>query len=318
MVKYIFEIAIVAWLITGFALPAQSARRVLYIDSYHQGYPWSDGITQAVKSTLEKEDIALRIYHMDTKRNGSEAYKKKSALKVREVITQFGPDVVIASDDNASRYVIMPYYKDDRLPFVFCGVDYTADAYGFPYSNVTGMVELPPATKLIYSLKYFTRIIKVGYLAGDTFAERKDAAFTKRDIREDFVESYVKTFVQWKSEFLRLQDEVDVLIIGNNSGIKGWNDSAAKRFAEDSTRIVTGCFVDKLAPLAFISATRSATEFGEYAAKVALQILDGTSPSSIPITTNVMADIIVNMRIAKKLGKKVPNSIQKIASQIIE
>ena len=250
--------------------------------------------------------------------NGSEAYKKNAANKVREVIAEFRPHVVIASDDNASKYVIMPFYKDARLPFVFCGVNYTADAYGFPYSNVTGMVELPPAIKLIYSLKHFTRIVKVGYLASDTLTERKDGSFTKRDVREDFVESYVKTFSQWKKEFVRLQDEVDVLIIGNNGGIKGWNANAARRFAEENTRIVTGCLLDWLAPLAFLGATRSATEQGEYAANVALKILDGTSPSSIPITGNVQANIIINMKIATKLGKEIPNSFRKIASKIIE
>jgi ABC-type uncharacterized transport system substrate-binding protein len=314
----LFKIALVACIVIGLALPAQAARRVLYVDSYHKGYPWSDGITQAVKSTLEKNNIALRIFRMDTKRNGSEEYKKKTALNVCKVITKFQPDLVIASDDNASKYVIMPYYKDARLPFVFCGVNYTADGYGFPYSNVTGMVELPPAIKLIYSLKHFTRIAKVGYLASDTLTERKDGMFTKREIREEFVQRYVKTFSQWKKEFLRLQDEVDVLIIGNNAGIRGWKDNVARSFAEDNTRIVTGCLLDWMAPLAFISATRSAAEQGRYAAKVALKILDGTPPSNIPITGNVEANIIINMKIANKLGKKIPNSFKKIASKIIE
>jgi ABC-type uncharacterized transport system substrate-binding protein len=318
MSKSILKVVLVACVVLGLALPAQAARRVLYVDSYHQGYPWSDGITEAVKSTLEGNDVTLRIYRMDTKRNGSEDYKKNAAQKVREVIAEFRPEVVIASDDNASKYVIMPYYKDARLPFVFCGVNYSADDYGFPFSNVTGMLELPPAIKLIYSMKHFTRITKVGYLASDTLTERKDGAYTKRDVREDFVESYVKTFSQWKSEFLRLQDEADVLIIGNNGGIKGWDDNAARRFAEDNTRIVTGCLLDWLAPLAFIGATRSATEQGHYAANVALRILDGTSPSSIPITGNVQANIIINMKIAQKLGKKVPNSFKKIAAKIIE
>ena len=318
MSNSIFKVALVACIVLGLALPAQAARRVLYVDSYHQGFPWSDGITEAVKSTLNGNDVTLRIHRMDTKRNGSETYKKNAALKVREVIVEFRPDVVIASDDNASKYLIMPYYKDARLPFVFCGVNYSADAYGFPFSNVTGMVELPPAIKLIYSLKHFTRIIKVGYLASDTLTERKDGSFTKRDVREEFVESYVKTFSQWKSEFNRLQDEVDVLIVGNNGGIKGWDDDAARRFAEENTRIVTGCLLDWLAPCAFLGATRSATEQGAYAANTALKILNGTSPSSIPITGNVQANIIINMKIAKKLNKVVPNSFKKIATKIIE
>jgi ABC-type uncharacterized transport system substrate-binding protein len=267
---------------------------------------------------MKDQDVTLRIIRMDTKRNPSDEFKKSAALKVKEMIETFRPHVVIASDDNASKFVIMPYYKNARLPFVFCGVNYSADAYGFPYDNVTGMVELPPAIKLIYSLKHFTRITKVGYLAADTLTERKDGEYTKRDVREDFVERYVSTFSQWKREFKRLQDEVDVMIIGNNGGIKGWDDDEARRFAEQNTHIVTGCLLDWLAPLSFLGATRSADEQGRYAAHTALKILNGTSPRDIPIRGNVQANIIINMRIAKKLNKKIPNSFLKIASQVIE
>jgi hypothetical protein len=180
------------------------------------------------------------------------------------------------------------------------------------------MVELPPAVKLIYSLKHFSRITKVGYLAADTLTERKDGAYTKRDVREDFVERYVKNFSQWKEEFDRLQDEVDVLIVGNNGGIKGWNDDEARLFAEKNTRIVTGCLLDWIAPVVFLGATRSATEQGHYAATTALKILNGADPSDIPIRGNVNADIIINMKIANKLNKKIPNSFKKIATKIIE
>lgn len=310
--------AVITAIVSGLAFPAIAAKRVLYVDSYHQGYPWSDGITAAIQEVMEDQDVTLRIMRMDTKRNTSDTYKKKAALQVKDMIESFRPHVVIASDDNASKFVIMPYYKDARLPFVFCGVNYTAEAYGFPYSNVTGMVELPPAIKLVYSLKHFARITKVGYLAADTLTERKDGSFTKRDVREDFVERYVKTFSQWKDEFSRLQDEVDMLIIGNNGGIKGWDDEEARRYAEENTRIVTGCLLDWLAPLAFLGATRSAAEQGRYAANTAVKILNGTSPADIPIRGNVEANIIINMRMAKKLNKKIPKSFLKIASKVIE
>ena len=310
--------AIIVAIVFGLTLPAIAAKRVLFIDSYHAGYPWSDGITEAVQEVMRGQDVNLRIMRMDTKRNTSDTFKKNAALKVKGVIENFRPDVVIAADDNASKFVIVPYYKNARTPFVFCGVNYTADAYGFPFSNVTGMVELPPAIKLIYSLKHLTRITKVGYLAADTLTERKDGSFTKRDVREDFVERYVKTFSEWKSEFSRMQDEVDVLIIGNNAGIQGWDNDEAIRYAEQNTRIVTGCLLDWLAPMAFLGATRSAHEQGRYAANTAVKILSGTSPRDIPIRGNVEANIIINMRIAKKLDKKIPNSFRKIATKIIE
>ena len=308
--------SLIAVLIMG--VHAHAAKRVLYVDSYHEGYEWSDGITEGVESVLDNAGVVLKVFRMDTKRNGSEAYKKSAALQAKEVIESFRPEVVIASDDNASKYLIEPYYKNAKLPFVFCGVNYTAEAYGFPCSNVTGMLEVPPAIKLIYSLKHFKRIVTVGYLAADTLTERKDGEYTKRDVREDYVERYVTTFEEWKTEFNRMQDEVDVLIVGNNAGIKGWDNTQAERFAENNTRIPTGCLLDWMAPVAFLGATRSAKEQGAYAATTALKILDGTSPADIPVVGNVEANIIINMKIAHKLGIKVPNSFLKIASRVIE
>ena len=302
----------------GLVVPVNAAKRVLYVDSYHQGYEWSDGVTEGVRSVLDNTGVDLKIFRMDTKRNTDEAYKKKAALQAKELIASFHPDVVIASDDNASKYLIMNYFKDADLPFVFCGVNYNADDYGFPYSNVTGMLELPPAIKLIYSLKHFKRIVTVGYLAADTLTERKDGLYTKRDVREDFIERYVKTFDEWKLAFNQMQNKVDVLIVGNNGGIQGWNDADAQLFAQENTRIPTGCLLDWMAPVVFLGATRSAQEQGSYAATTALKILDGTPPSSIPIVGNVQANIIINMKMAKKLGIKVPNSFLKIASRIIE
>ena len=122
---------------------AYCASRFLFIDSYPQGYAWSDGITDGIKEVLNGQDVELKIHRMDTKRNPSDNFKVRAAASAKAVIEGFAPDVVIASDDNASKYLIMKYCKDARTPFVFCEVNYTADAHGFPYSNVTGMLEVP-------------------------------------------------------------------------------------------------------------------------------------------------------------------------------
>lgn len=298
--------------------PANAAKRVLYIDSYHEGFAWSDGITNAIQETLQGRDVKLKIHRMDTKRNPDEKYKIRAAQIAKSVIDSYRPDLVIASDDNASKYLIMPYYKNASLPFLFCGVNYSADTYGFPYKNVTGMIEVAPVIKLIYSLKHFTRIETVGYLAQDTLTERKDGAYTKRDVREEFIERYVKTFEEWKREFLKLQDEVDVLIVGNNGGIKGWNEQQAQQFAETNTRIPTGCLLDWLTPFSFLGATRLASEQGAYVASTALKILNGMTVGDIPIVRNSQANIIINLRIANKLGLKIPKSFRKIAYRTIE
>jgi hypothetical protein len=68
-----------------------TGKKVLFIDSYHEGYAWSDGITSSLKRTLDGTGVELKIIRMDTKRNNDKEFKKNAALKAKSVIEQFMP-----------------------------------------------------------------------------------------------------------------------------------------------------------------------------------------------------------------------------------
>jgi len=299
-------------------LNSDAKSRILFVDSYHAGYDWSDKVTEGIKSVLQDKDVELKIFRMDTKRNTSEAFKKKAALDAKEVIEAFKPEVVIASDDNASKYLVMPYYKNAALPFVFCGVNHDTEAYGYPYKNATGMVEVAPTPKLIYTLKHFNRTEKVALLIGDSLTDHKDAAYYDRVVTLPLDTFHVNDFDEWKTTFTRIQANYDVMIMGNTISVKGWDPAAAERLVLERTRIPTGSDLDWVAPLTFIAYTRVAEEQGRWAAEAALKILDGTPPSSIPVAHNIEGNLIVNLKVAKAAGIKVtPNFLRK-ASQVIQ
>jgi hypothetical protein len=74
---------------------------------------------------------------MDTKLNPEE----KVQVKVKEApkqIEKFSPDLVIASDDNAVKYIVRPHLKD--IFVVFCGVNWSADQNELG-DNVSGMLD---------------------------------------------------------------------------------------------------------------------------------------------------------------------------------
>ena len=54
------------------------------------------------------------------------------------------PDLLIVSDDNAVKYLVVPNFQDDPMPIVFCGVNWTADQYDLSHCNITGILELLP------------------------------------------------------------------------------------------------------------------------------------------------------------------------------
>jgi ABC-type uncharacterized transport system substrate-binding protein len=319
--KKFFGIMICLALIFSSSLASSKSyngKRVLYIDSYHQGYAWSDGITRGVKSTLEGTGVRLKIIRMDTKRNKADEFKKQAALKAKAVIEDFKPDVVIASDDNASKFLIMPYFKNAKLPFVFCGVNWDASVYGFPYRNVTGMVEVNDVVGLIKQLKQFTKGDRVGFIAGDTLTNRKEVENYKKIFKLDVTPCYANEFDDWKKGFTDIQNNVDVLIVYNYVAVKGWEKAEAEKFVLDNTKIPTGTMQEGPMPYALIGFLKVAEEQGSWSAKAALKILDGASPSSISITRNEQGKLVLNIKLAKKMGIEVPYEMIESAASLIE
>jgi len=301
------------------AVPAFAAgKKVLFIDSYHEGYAWSDGVLKGAKTGFEGSDVELQVIHMDTKRNPSDDFKQSAALKVKSVIEGFNPDVVIASDDNAAKFVIQQFYKDADLPFVFCGVNWDASVYGMPYSNTTGMVEVAPVMELLEQLKNYTPGSKVGYIATDVLTAHKEEDNYKTKFGLEMVSYYVSTMDEWKKNFISLQKQVDILMVGNTAGLAGWNEDDAAAFVAANTTVPSGAIEEHMAPFAMISFVKVPEEQGFYAANTALQILGGTSPKDISVVTNKEGKLYVNLKIARALGIEIPYDILGSASAVIE
>lgn len=287
----------------AFAQAAYEGKKILYINSYHIGYEGSDPITDSIKAVLKNYPIELKIIYMDTKRNPAEEFSKVAALKARTTIEEFRPDVVIASDDNASKYLIMPYYKDAELPFVFCGINWDASIYGFPYKNVTGMIEVALVSEIFRHLKKYAKGDRIGFIAGDTLSERKNLEYYIKRFNIQFSQIYfAKTFDEWKKGYLKLQDEVDMAMMTSHVGILGWDDAQARDFAEQHVKIPIGTEHRWSIPFALMGVAKDFEEMGSWSARAALKILDGVPPSKIPITANKKGQLLFNARMAEKLG----------------
>jgi ABC-type uncharacterized transport system substrate-binding protein len=302
----------------GFSNTVHARHRILWLDSYDPSNKWTAEMGRAIRTTLEGHDVDLKIHHMDTKRNKSEAFKKKAAIEAVDLIKRYRPDVVIASEDNASKYVVKPYFKDKSIPFVFCGVNHTAKRYGYPYRNATGIIELDPIPKLIFSLSRFHFVDKVGYLAEDGTSARINGGVYKTQTRFHCVEYYVNSLAEWKRTYREAQNEVDILIIGNTSAIADWDTQSAMETILNESKIPTGCLLEFLTPMTFIGCIKLPSEQGRWAANTALKIVNGTPVDSIPIAEPVDGKLIVNTKIAKAMGIKVPRSYINKADALIQ
>ena len=318
MKRFIMSVAVMI-LVSMVAVSAFAAtKKVLFVDSYHEGYAWSDGVLSGVNAGLEGKDVELQVVRMDTKRNKEDDFKKAAALKVKSVIEGFSPDVVISCDDNAAKFLIMPYYKNADLPFVFCGVNWDASVYGLPYSNATGMVEVAPVAELLEQLKEYAPGEKIGVIAADDLTTRKEAENTKKILGIDTINYFATNMEDWKNGFIQLQAQVDTLLIANTAGLEGWSEEAAADFVVANTKVPTGSTLEHMAPFAMLSFTKIPEEQGFYAATTALQILDGASPKNIPVVKNKDGKLYVNLKIARTVGAEIPFEILESASKVIE
>ncbi|MGB1288378.1 MAG: ABC transporter substrate-binding protein, partial [Aggregatilineales bacterium] len=203
-------------------------KKVLLIDSYHAGYEWSDGTEAGLRSILDNTGIELRVIYMDTKRNTEIEFRENAALEARAEIEAFAPDVVIVAEDNAQEYLVVPYLLGIDLPVVFTGVNWDASTYGYPATNVTGIVEVELVQQLIEHLQQYTQGDKIGYLAVTSSTEVKAVEiYQERFFNGELQVHFVETFEEYKTAFVALQDEVDILFLGNNAGIDYWDEEAA-------------------------------------------------------------------------------------------
>jgi len=282
---------------------AQGAgKKVVFVNSYHQGYEWSDGEEAGARGVLEASGVEVRFFRMDTKRQPDPKAQKEAGLKAKELIDSVRPDAVIVADDNAVDEVLAAHYRNAKVPFVFCGVNWDASAYGLPYANATGMLEIGLVKELVDNLKEYARGGRVGLLAADTESQRVDGKFFGQLLHGLASEQYVKTFADWKEQFRRMQDEVDVLIVGNPSGITQWDNAEAAEWALAHGKIPSGTIHEFVMPYAMLGMTKVAQEQGIWAAKTVLEILKGKAPSAIPIARNKEAKLKINVKLASKAG----------------
>lgn len=304
-------------------------RKVLFVNSYHKGYRWSDDIEKGLMKALSingRESIGFeggggnidfKIYRMNTKLRNQQEQIEQAALEAKQLIDSWQPDVVVACDDNAAKFLIQPYYLDSSMPIVFCGVNYDASVYNLPSENTTGMVEVEHIPETITLLSKYAGGDRIGYIGADDMSNRKSLTFHKEMLGVEYVDgSLVSTFEKWKKEYIRLQNTVDMLIIINPVGIQGWNPEQVEKFLLDNTAIPSGAVGDSEIRYSLLGNVKIAEEQGWWAGKTALQILHGAVPSGIPVTRNTKSKLYINMPIANSLGIKFPLSLLERATII--
>ena len=296
----------------------RKVKKCLFVGSYNLDYPFQYSLSNAVRTELDGK-CKLTEFYLDSNRNHEPDAIIEKAYQAYQKVQEWEPDIIIASDDNASKYFVSKYLKNSIIPVVFCGVNWTADEYGYPYSNTTGMIEVAPLKQMISSISNirssFQNAVLLypdNYTAGKT-ASRVLEVFKNENINIKPV--VIRSMDQFEREFIASQGN-DFVFLLNVTTINGWQKLRGLEIVNTHTKTLTVTFNEWVMPYAVFGITNKPSEQGEYAAHTALMILDGTNPSEIPIVANRQWNIYVNTSLMEQAGVKIPASILDKAKDI--
>ncbi len=296
--------------------------KILYIMSYHSPWKWTDGQFEGFKSALKGMDVEYQVFQLDMKRRTDDAWKKQISREARELIESFQPDLVYTSDDYAQEYVVK-HYVNQKLPFVFSGVNADPSLYGFSGgSNVTGVLEeehFVESVKLLKQIAPSVKKIAIIYDDDPTWppvlARMKQALPQLPDI-EITSWDLIHTFAQFKKRLAELQKEVDAI---GFLGIFSFKDEKGKnvsyktvcRWVLDHSNLPDfSFFADRISYGTLCTVNVSEDKQGYAAGLIARGILlEGRSPASYPMKPTVKGVPMINLLRAKKLGLKIKSSL---------
>ncbi len=106
--------------------PGREKKRAFYLNSYHNGYAWSDHLQEGIRQGLEqgRYHIELQIEYMDAKKYPYEIIADTLFRLYQDKFVEEHFDIVIVSDNDAYNFILE---HRDRLfpdiPVVFCGLN---------------------------------------------------------------------------------------------------------------------------------------------------------------------------------------------------
>ncbi len=292
MKKHILLLSIIMLLTTPSAYG--EVKRVLIINSYHEGYHWTDRIMSGIKTVFDNEqNIELFINYMDTKRSSDQHHITQLKELYAHKYHLFKFDMIISTDDNALNFLLQ--YREELfpgVPVVFCGINSFKPEMLAGHSKYTGVSEthdivgtvnlmhsIHPKVKNIYAISDNTKAedyfknhvvnskeqinnkIKLHYLTNMSLPELRD---TLQTLSKD-------ALVLW-ALYLQTPD-------GNSISSR-----ESVGFLSTASPVPMYCTWDVLGQGAVGGKITSPNFQGENAAIIALKILKGADIDAIPVT----------------------------------
>ena len=275
----------------------ETEHNVLFINSYHSGYRWSDDILKGILSVLDgHNNICLYTEYMDTKRIFNEATFHNFKEYLEKKYKDFHFDVIITSDDNAFDF-IRQFRNDlfEEVPVVFCGVNYLDPSDLNGITNITGVNEtadIKATFDLILKLHPLTNLVV--FICDNTHTGKKIQE--RIDEITPLFPSTVKTMVISDIYMDELLEKISLIprrsiiyytTFFRDAGGKFFEyDQSISLISQHAKMPIYGAWDFHLGHGIVGGMLASGYYQGETAAQIAMRILDGQKVSSLPVIQN--------------------------------
>jgi len=286
--------------------------RLLIVHSHHPGLTWCISINNGIMDRIKDTGVIWDTFYLDAMRHPDTVSLKHAGEMAMAKVAEFKPDIIITVDDEAQQY-FGQYYIDSDLPIVFCGVNADASKYGYPASNITGLIDRPYFNKALELARRFFSIKKIAVISTDEISSIATLTFIKERLGENekAIFKLVKNFDDWKKEIISYNNSVDLIAVYKFHTVV---DKATGNVVDlytvlnwtvENTKLPTiGFYELSIGDGLLIGVVESGRTHGYKAAEYAIALLEGTPISSLPITQAKGEQNLINRNTAKKLGLK--------------
>ncbi|MCW7752614.1 PAS domain S-box protein [Desulfobotulus sp. H1] len=272
-------------------------KRVVYLNSYEDGYVWSDTLLQGVRDVLQETSYAVELHveYMDTKRYPDPGLRPYLMDLYAYKYGDLSIDAVVAADDYAFDFILE--HRDllfPGIPIVFCGVnDYQPHRIeGIP--AITGVAESFSVVENVELALRFRpsarRMVVVGdesFTGGATMAVIRQVAHLFED-RLD-IEYWSDLDMEVAIDAVgRLPEDTFIFYVPYYEYLQGTYYSAddiLERICQNASVPVFTFWEFLMGSGAVGGQLTSGSRHGKMAGEMLVQVLDGMLPEKIPVIT---------------------------------
>ncbi len=310
----------------SFSVHGKEKRNVLYLNSYHHGYRWSDELLQGIRAVIDGSEykVDLQIEYMDAKKYNYEYLTSRLLTLYREKFKDEIFDVIIVSDNDALNFIQRhreTLFGD--VPVVFCGVN-DINSVDLTGGNITGIVEkfdllstLAVARRLHPEMR---KMVVVGDLstAGRAIKRQIDTMLA------GYPEGFSVEF--WYQHTLEeTQERVEHLSADTFLFFTPWYQTVKGKFYT-SEEVLEAIYAHSSVPIYTVweflvghgtvgGRMLSGFKHGQDGAKMALRILQGESVKNIPIVVESSGEYIFDYQVLQRL--QIDENLLPASSKII-